>query len=287
MKPDSASHRAILGFPCRGRQIGRGLAVGLVFCVLAEARSQTTSDYQVKAAYLYNFAKYAQWPEHSLPSGSAPFVIGVFSGDDEFVDVLKETIRGKTAGTHPIEVRRVHSYEEMLSCHAIFIRSSAGHKRTEAAISSLAATSILLVGEDDDFLREGGMFNLVAKNGTVRFEVNQESLQRANMRLGPELVTATRAGQDSSNQVKLTSSGDARHLRVGTPPAYPEVARQLNVKGVVQVELTVARDGTVKDVRVIGGHPMLTDALVKAVRGWQYEAATKESRVMVKVVFGP
>jgi len=95
---------------------------------------------------------------------------------------------------------------------------------------------------------------------------------------------ATLATTEAGGEV---SSGDSRRLKVSTPPEYPELARRMNIHGAVQVELTVDRDGSVKDVRIIGGHPMLTDALVKAVKGWRYEPAPKESLVMVKFVFGP
>ena len=60
----------------------------------------------------------------------------------------------------------------------------------------------------------------------------------------------------------------------------------MNIKGAVQVEASVRRDGSVKEVKVIGGHPLLADALVKAVRRWQYAPAAKDSVVIVRFVFG-
>lgn len=266
-----------------------GMATLMAGATQAVAQAQNATEYQVKAAYLYNFAKSVEWPEQSLASG-APLAIGVVGGDDEFVDTVRKTVSGRAAGTHAITVKHADSVSELDLCQLIFFRSSAGHKRVQAAISALASAKLLLVGEDDGFLREGGMINLVLKNGTVRFEVDRAALDRAGLRLSPALLALANPGPGSSTSSAPgpapTASGEARRLKVSSPPEYPEIARKMNIKGVVLVEAAVRRDGTIKEVRVLGGHPLLADALVKAVMGWQYEPAAKESQVVVKFVFG-
>ncbi len=191
-------------------------------------------------------------------------------------------VTGKSIGTHPVEVERVSTEDELKSCKLIFVRSSAGRKRTRAAMSAVASASVLLVGEDEGFLGEGGMINLFLKNGTVRFEVDRSSLDRANIHLSPELLALANTERGLSNG----PAGESRRLKAGPPPEYPELAQKMKIKGAVQVEASVRRDGTVKEVRVIGGHPLLADALVKAVRGWQYAPAAKDSVVVVRFVFG-
>ena len=265
-----------------------GLAI-LMLCCLRAGQTQSASEYEVKAAYLYNFAKSAEWPEPKL-SGSATLVIGVVAGDDEFIDTLKKLVTGRTAGAHPIIVRRAASVEDMDVCHLVFFRSSAGHKRTESAISALRSPGILLVGEDSEFLRQGGMINLSLNNGRVRFEVDQASLGRAGIRLSPALLALAIPGHGSSAAAPASESVAAatepRRLKVSVPPEYPIIAQKMNIKGVVQVEASVRRDGTVKEVKVLGGHPLLADALVKAVMGWKYEPAAKDSQVVVRFDFG-
>ncbi len=271
-----------VGAPSRTPHAGPsrlGLAL-LLICALG-AQAQNSSEYQVKAAYLYNFAKSAEWPEQSMTSGTSPLVIGVVAGDDEFMDSLSKTVAGRSIGTHPIAVKRVTADSELKLCQMVFVRSSTGHKRTQSLISALASASVLLVGEDESFLRQGGMINLVLVNGTIRFEIDRGALERADIRVPAELLANAEHSQPG------VPTADARHLRMSAPPEYPEVAQRMNIKGTVQLELTVGRDGTVKDVRVIGGHPILAEAFVKAVRGWQYEPAAKESRVLVRFVFGP
>jgi TonB family protein len=263
-----------------GTLAGAGLVICLL-CGFSMGHAQSASESQVKAAYLYNFAKSAEWPAGSLPSDS-PVVIGVVAGDDDFFDVLSRTVAGRAIRGHPILARRVSEDGEIKACHVIFIRESAGRRRTLALIDALGSASVLLVGEDDGFLREGGMINLVLAAGKIRFEVERGALERANIHLGAELLALamTRSGSSGS------ADGDSRRLKVSAPPEYPDMAQRMNIKGAVQLEIVVGRDGAVKDVRIIGGHPLLTEAAAKAVRGWQYEPAAKESKIVVKLSFG-
>jgi TonB family protein len=255
----------------------------------AVAQSEGASEYQVKAAYLYNFAKSTEWPKQSLPSG-APLVIGVVGGDDEFIDTAMKTLEGRVAGTHAVVIKRADSAGEMGLCQLAFFRASVGRKRVESALASLGDSSVLSVGEEEGFLREGGMINLLLKNGIVRFDVDRASIERAGLRLSPALLALATSGRGASKgpvaDPDASSGRESRRLKVSTPPEYPDIAQKMNIKGAVQVEVSVRPDGTVREVRIIGGHPMLAEALVKAVRRWQYEPAARDSLVVVRFVFG-
>jgi TonB family protein len=78
----------------------------------------------------------------------------------------------------------------------------------------------------------------------------------------------------------------SRKLRTGTPPEYPELAKKNNIKGTARVQLLVSFDGKVKDVKILGGHPVLVQAVVDAVSKWKYEPSAQESIVIVKFDFG-
>ena len=251
-------------------------------CALSVGQIQTASQYQVEAAYLYNFAKFTEWPKQSLPEGPSSLVIGVVGGDDEFLDVLRRTVAGKTIGPHPVNVRRASSPDEVKSCHLVFFRSSE-RKRTQSAIAGLHQASVLLVGEEPTFLQQGGMINLVLENGRIRFEVDRASLDRANLRLGSNLLTLAKADSGSPD----VQSEGPRKLLVSPPAVYPDLAQRMKLTGTVQVEALVRRDGTVKGVKVIGGHPLLAEAVTQAIMKWRYEPATKETVVLVKVSFSP
>lgn len=80
---------------------------------------------------------------------------------------------------------------------------------------------------------------------------------------------------------------ESRKIKTKVLPEYPELARRLNLRGMARVQVTVAPEGAVKDVKELGGNPVLLDALVRAVKKWRYEPAGKESLVEVKYDFNP
>ena len=78
---------------------------------------------------------------------------------------------------------------------------------------------------------------------------------------------------------------EARKILSNPQPAYPELARRMSLEGVVKVELIVGTDGEIKDSRVLGGHPILVDATLKALRNWKYERARTESKIQLEFKF--
>jgi len=129
------------------------LAIALALFVLqllAPGQQQNPTEDQVKAAYLFNFAKLAEWPRIALPDASLPLVIGVSGGDEEFLNVLKAVVAGKIIETHLLEVKPINSEEGMKSCQIVFFRASE-RKHTQAAIENLRQAGVLLVGEDESF----------------------------------------------------------------------------------------------------------------------------------------
>ncbi|HKW75539.1 MAG TPA: energy transducer TonB [Terriglobales bacterium] len=88
--------------------------------------------------------------------------------------------------------------------------------------------------------------------------------------------------------VSLQAAEDTeRHPKVMVQPEYPELARQMNMKGTVRLQLLVAADGHLKETKVLGGNPVLVQASLAAVRKWKYEPAKSETTVVVKFDFDP
>lgn len=83
-----------------------------------------------------------------------------------------------------------------------------------------------------------------------------------------------------------TEIKQSRKLKSGQPPEYPELARQMNIRGIARVMVTISAEGVVKEVKELGGHPLLIDALTRAVKRWKYEPSSKESSIEVKAEFG-
>ncbi len=101
--------------------------------------------------------------------------------------------------------------------------------------------------------------------------------------VGQQFVTGI---QTQSSPEAKADAKQSRKLKSGQPPEYPELARKMNIKGTARVMVTIAPDGIVKEVKEVGGHPLLIDALVRAVKKWKYEPASKESVIEVKADFG-
>jgi TonB family protein len=277
--------------PQRRTVLGIGLAL-LALQLFAPGQQQNASEDQVKAAYLFNFAKLAEWPRQALPDGSSPLVIGVSGGDEEFLDVLKAVVSGKIIGTRRVVIKPVNSEKDMKSCHIVFFRASE-RKHIQAAIEGLAQAGVLLVGEDESFLGQGGMINLVREHGSVRFEVNSEALDRSQIHFSSKTLAMAKTGYESPNYESgnVTASKaqveGARRLEHSVPPEYPDIAKRMNLSGTAQVQALVKADGTVKEVKILGGHPLLADSLARAVMQWKYQAGHKETVEIVKVGFGP
>jgi len=274
IKPTSDGSRA----PGAGRVGGASLVILILSSLFLG--QQSAGDYQVEATFLYNFAKSAQWPEESLPHASSPIVIGIVGGDNEFIETMKRTLAGKTIGTHPVVVERASTADELKGCNEILIRKSAGRSRAQTVISEVAAENILLVGEDETFLQQGGMINMVLKDGRVQFAVDGPSLDRAKIRLSKDLIALATPQRSSDGAV-----GESRRLKFSPAPEYPAIARKLNIKGSALLEVTIRPDGTVKDAKILGGHPALADAALQAVMKWRYEPASKSSVLVVRLAF--
>src|ERR1041385_8418967 len=98
----------------------------LVFLLtVANSRAQdvSPSEYQLKAAFLFNFAKFVEWPPEAFSENTSPFIIGIL-GTSPFGDDLQQTIRGKTINNHPLIAREVHSLIEATNCHILFVSTS-------------------------------------------------------------------------------------------------------------------------------------------------------------------
>src|SRR5579871_782948 len=227
-------------------------------------QNQAANESQVKAAYLYNFAHSARWPSTGQLGNNAPFVIGVVGDDEGFLDSLVIMVDGRTVDSHPITAKAIRSVAEMRSCQVVFFHTDE-RKRVPAMIVSLQSAPVLTVGEDSSFLQQGGMINLVLQNGRIRFAVNRQALDRAGISLSPALLQLAKP----ADTPPAGATAGTRQLRLSDPPVYPELARRAQLKGSVRLEAVVRRDGTVKQVRVLGGSPVLADALARAVMDWQ------------------
>jgi len=143
-------------------------------------------EYQVKAAFLYNFAQFVDWPPQAFPDAQTPLVIGVL-GADPFGAFLDDTVRGEKVNNHPMEIQRFRRVEEIKTCHVLFIsRSEAA--QLEQILASLKGRNILTVGDTDGFAQGGGMIGLVTEKNKTRLKINREVAKAAGLTISSKLL---------------------------------------------------------------------------------------------------
>jgi hypothetical protein len=152
---------------------------------------EAAGEYQVKAAFLPNFARYVEWPEASLPAAGAPLVIAIV-GDDPFGGSLELFLRGVVANGHPIILRHYRWSDSLAGCHLVFISTSeASH--VPAVLRGLSGASVLTVSDIDRFSLSGGMIELRMVGNRVRFDVNRAAADEAHLKISSKLLAVARA----------------------------------------------------------------------------------------------
>jgi hypothetical protein len=154
-------------------------------------RSQDAlSEYQVKAAYLFNFLKFVEWPEDAFTDSLAPIVIGIV-GDDPFGSALPQVVIGKTVQGRDLVIRKYHAGENLRGASILFV-SASEKKRLPQILASLHGSSTLTVADMDGFLDEGGMIQFLSENDRVRFSVNVDATSRARLKVSSKLLSLAR-----------------------------------------------------------------------------------------------
>jgi YfiR/HmsC-like len=147
-------------------------------------------EYQVKAAFLYNLTKFAEWPEASFTAPGAPLIIGIV-GDDPFGTVLDDIIRGEMVGTHPLLIQRLKADQEGGDCQLLFF-SRSENKSFLKQLSQLRGKPALTVSDIDQFAEQGGMINLHLIGKSVKIEVNPGAAEKAGLKLRAKLLSLAR-----------------------------------------------------------------------------------------------
>jgi uncharacterized protein DUF4154 len=168
----------------------RAIAAAVLVCALAgagAARAQPSKpgEYQLKAAYLYNFAKFVAWPPGVPSNRPDGFAICVLGSDPfgPFLDAL--TASGAVNGK-PVVTRRVATIEDAATCAILFIGASESERMKE--VLPAVGRGVLTVSDIPEFARRGGMIQFVPEGQRIRFEVNQTVAERAGLTLSSELL---------------------------------------------------------------------------------------------------
>jgi uncharacterized protein DUF4154 len=157
-----------------------GVAAALAWTPTVRAQSAAQREYEIKAAYLYNFIKYVDWPSYG-----DTITIGVL-GANPFGSALAP-LNGKSVKGRRLTIKQVDSLRDAQKCQIIFV-SSSERARLQEIFDNLKPARVLTVGEMQGFANGGGIINFVEENNKVRFEINPEAARQAGLSISSELL---------------------------------------------------------------------------------------------------
>lgn len=166
------------------------------FSVLPAWTQTTPDEYQIKGAFLFNFAQFTDWPPGAFPSSDAPFVIG-FLGGDPFGKFMEEMVRGETVEGRPILLKRFTRADDIEAVHLLFVHRNFDISRQQ--IKNLNASHVFTIGDAPGFAEKGGIINFFKEDNKVRFEVNLEAAKTANLALSSKLLRLAKICCNSGN----------------------------------------------------------------------------------------
>jgi hypothetical protein len=167
--------------------IGLITFLGLLFWVAQIAGAEVSmTEYQVKAQYLVHFAKYIDWPPESFAMTNTPIVIGLY-GEGKFGDELKTAMEGRTAAGRRIILQPIVKADDAAKCHILFV-SAPNRKSLGEILARLKTKPVLTVGENPQFMEQGGVINFVMKADTVRLQINLDAARQANLKISSKLL---------------------------------------------------------------------------------------------------
>jgi len=162
----------------------------------ADPSTASSLEQQVKIAFLYNFAKFVEWPAESFADAGAPLIVGVL-GSDAFCLELERGMEGRSVGTRPIVVRRLAGIDEARSVQILFI-GAAADALVDRTLLALRAVPVLTVGDMPRFAARGGIINFTLEDNKVRFEINVDAARRAGLKISSKLLNVATVLHDTA-----------------------------------------------------------------------------------------
>jgi YfiR/HmsC-like len=146
--------------------------------------AQTGSEFEVKAAFLYKFASFVEWPHDAR---NLPVFICV-AGQDPFGGALDRVVKGKTINGREFVIRRLKSGDAVGECHILFI-SGSERKRLRMALDRVQSAPVLTVGDMPEFCENGGAINFGVSDNRVQLEINPGATERAGLQVSSRLLS--------------------------------------------------------------------------------------------------
>lgn len=157
-----------------------------------QVQAQAADEYQVKAAFILNFARFVDWPNDAFGDGGA-LVVGVV-GDDPFGGAL-DRLNGNAVNGRHLRIRRLRWDDNLRACQILFVSASEG-KHLGKILESVRGGSVLTIGELPQFNQAGGIIKFVIQDNKVRFEINAGAAGQARLRISSKLLALSKGGRN-------------------------------------------------------------------------------------------
>jgi hypothetical protein len=173
--------------------VAAALAIGLPAFRWSQAVAQDVDygaisrEYTIKGAFVYNFGRYVQWPPEAFQNAQAPFVVGVL-GPSQITPSLQRIAKAKKIQDRPIQIRQFSDVDATRACHILFFPADVEPKLRAQAVERCSGRPVLLVGEGDDFLDQGGMIDLVIQENKVRVYIALKAAKRQGLTISSKLL---------------------------------------------------------------------------------------------------
>ncbi len=161
-------------------------ALLLVSSLCASAQMSATTEYQVKAVFLFNFAQFVEWSPQSFASANSPLVISVL-GENPFGSYLENVVAGEKVNGHPLVVHYYKNAEDIKNCHILFI-NKAQENSMSTILTSVRGKNILTVSDASGFLYDGGMIRFFTRNNKINLQINIDSARADNLVISSKLL---------------------------------------------------------------------------------------------------
>jgi hypothetical protein len=165
----------------------RLMAITILGLISAAGLQAQVDQYQVKALFLYNFARYVEWPAQTFASANDSIAICIL-GRNPFGAGLEQAISGKAVEGRSLVVHEISALPAPCSCHILFVTGSE-RKRFQSVAAALRESGVLTVGETPGFAKDGGVINFKLEDGKVRFEINVEAAAQERLRISSKLLS--------------------------------------------------------------------------------------------------
>jgi hypothetical protein len=166
---------------------GRILPILLLGALLChQTHAGTVDEYQVKAAFLYNFAQFVEWSPESFSTADEAIGICVL-GKNPFGSTLQDGVKGKVVAGRTFTVRELSDAKQAVRCHILFV-SAAEQERSMPFLAELKGRSVLTVGETDRFVAAGGIISFSLRDSRVRFEIDAGAASAAKLKISSKLL---------------------------------------------------------------------------------------------------